>query len=80
MNASSAFAASDSGLAPALAELLRLVQDSNLLALARFQVLRPAMNEFGRERVLALAKAMDTLDFTAAGALLQQMLTRKEGS
>ena len=66
----------------ALAELLALLQNSNLEALTQFQALRPAIEQTatGPENVLALADAIETLNFTAAEKLVQDMLTQKDSA
>jgi PAS domain S-box-containing protein len=78
-------AAADSGpaaggadLPQALADLLCLLQTNNMKALTHFQALRPALEQHGHDAVLALAHAVETLDFTAAEHLVQDMLKRKD--
>ena len=65
-------------LAQALAELVSLLQNSNMKALTHFQALRPALVRDGSADVPALANAIETLDFAAAEKVVQAMLKRKD--
>ncbi|KQX01131.1 hypothetical protein ASC94_00280 [Massilia sp. Root418] len=65
-------------LPQALADLLSLLQTNNMKALTHFQALRPALDQHSHEAVLALAHAVETLDFAAAEHLVQDMLKRKD--
>jgi signal transduction histidine kinase/CheY-like chemotaxis protein len=65
-------------LAQKLAELLSLLQNNNLKALEYFRALRPALAEM--EHAAALAEAVDSLNFDAAGQLVQAMMQRKDSA
>ncbi|WP_228896407.1 PAS domain-containing protein [Pseudoduganella aquatica] len=65
-------------LPQALEDLLSLLQTNNMKALTHFQSLRPGLKAHGHDAVLALAHAVETLDFAAAEQLVQDMLKRKD--
>jgi CheY-like chemotaxis protein len=65
-------------LPQALEHLLCLLQTSNMRALTQFQSLRPSLDQQRHEAVVALAHAVETLDFAAAEQLVQDMLKRKD--
>jgi PAS domain S-box-containing protein len=65
-------------LPQALEDLLCLLQTSNMKALTQFQSLRPSLDQQQHEAVVALAHAVETLDFAAAEQLVQDMLKRKD--
>ncbi|SFU84739.1 PAS domain-containing protein [Pseudoduganella namucuonensis] len=70
--------APDANLPQALEELVSLLQTNNMKALTHFQGLRAALEPDEREAVLALADAIETLDFAAAEKQVRDMLKRKE--
>jgi CheY-like chemotaxis protein len=74
----SAATAGGADLPQALEDLLCLLQTNNMKALTHFQALRPALDQHGHDAVLALAHAVETLDFAAAENLVQDMLKRKD--
>jgi hypothetical protein len=49
-------------------------------ALTHFQSIRPALESSGQGTVLALANAIETLDFAAAETLVRELLKRKENA
>ncbi|MNN69741.1 hypothetical protein D3C81_1855520 [compost metagenome] len=61
-----------------LAELLVLIRNNNLKALAQFHVLHPALQQSDREAALALANAIETLNFSEAEKLVLDQLKREE--
>ena len=61
-----------------LAELQGLLQNNNLKALTHFQSLRASLDSIEREAALALAEAVETLNFSAAEQLVTELLKRKE--
>jgi len=61
-----------------LAELQSLLQNNNLKALELARALRPALA--GMEHAAALAEAVDSLNFDAAGLLVQAMMQRKDSA
>jgi hypothetical protein len=65
-------------LPQALEDLLSLLQTNNMKALTHFQSLRSGLKAHGHDAVLALAHAVETLDFAAAEQLVQDMLKRKD--
>jgi PAS domain S-box-containing protein len=65
-------------LAQKLAELQSLLQNNNLKALEYVRALRPALA--GMEHAAALADAVDSLNFDAAGRLVQAMMQRKDSA
>jgi CheY-like chemotaxis protein/HPt (histidine-containing phosphotransfer) domain-containing protein len=69
---------SDPDLVLKLAELQSLLQNNNLKALEHFQALRPALGD--PEQALALAEAVETLNFKAAYQMVDKMLQRKESA
>ena len=77
-DADSAAAPGGADLPQALEDLLSLLQTNNMKALTHFQALRPALDQHRHEAVLALAHAVETLDFAAAEPLVQNMLKRKD--
>jgi len=62
----------------ALADLLSLLRNSNMKALASFKALRAPIEHDCPDLAPALAEAIDTLDFTAAEHLVKEMLKRRE--
>ncbi|MES2257616.1 MAG: PAS domain-containing protein [Pseudomonadota bacterium] len=68
----------DANLPQALAELVSLLENNNMKALTHFQAMRPALDHGAHETVLALANAIETLDFAAAEKLVHDMLKRKD--
>jgi HPt (histidine-containing phosphotransfer) domain-containing protein len=67
-------------LTQALQELVSLLQTNNLKALTHFQSVRAALDSSGHGTVLALANAIETLDFATAEALVCDLLKRKENA
>ena len=61
-----------------LAELLVLVRNNNLKALAQFHALHPAIQQSDREAALAMANAIETLNFSEAEKLVLDQLKREE--
>ncbi|MDN2697733.1 PAS domain-containing protein [Janthinobacterium sp. SUN073] len=75
--------AAASGSAPldvhaGLAELLVLIRNNNLKALAHFHALHPALQQSDREAALAMANAIETLNFSEAEKLVLDQLKREE--
>ena len=75
---SQASAAHAIDLQAGLAELLVLIRHNNLKALARFHALHPAMQQSDREAALAMANAIETLNFSEAERLVLDQLKREE--
>ena len=72
-----------SGSAPldvhaSLAELLVLIRNNNLKALAHFHALQPTLQQSDREAALAMANAIETLNFSEAEKLVLDQLKREE--
>ncbi|WP_371867942.1 PAS domain-containing protein [Pseudoduganella rivuli] len=67
-------------LTQALQELVSLLQTNNMKALTHFQSVRPSLESSGHGTVLALANAIETLDFAAAETLVRDLLKRKENA
>jgi len=67
-------------LTQALQELVSLLETNNMKALTHFQSVRPLLDSNGHGTVLALANAIETLDFAAAEALVRDLLKRKENA
>jgi len=65
-------------LPQALQELVSLLETNNMKALTHFQAIRPALDSSGQGMVLALANAIETLDFATAEKLVSELLKRKE--
>jgi two-component system, sensor histidine kinase and response regulator len=63
-----------------LAELLDLILNNNLKALAQFHLLRPALEQSDRETALALDYAIGTLHFSDAEKLVRDQLKREENT
>jgi HPt (histidine-containing phosphotransfer) domain-containing protein len=63
-------------LSDALAQLLGLLQNSNMEALTRFRALRPALDAHEREAALVLSDAVETLSFGVAEGLVSELLKR----
>ena len=61
-----------------LAELLVLIRNNNLKALAQFHALHPAIQQSDREAALAMANAIETLNFSEAEKLVLDQLKREE--
>ncbi|WP_143450323.1 PAS domain-containing protein [Janthinobacterium sp. BJB446] len=61
-----------------LAELLVLIRNNNLKALAQFHALHPAIQQSDREAALAMAHAIETLNFAEAEKLVLDQLKREE--
>jgi two-component system, sensor histidine kinase and response regulator len=61
-----------------LAELLVLLGNNNLKALAQFHALHPALQQSDREAALAMANAIETLNFSEAEKLVLDQLKREE--
>ena len=61
-----------------LAELLVTIRNNNLKALAQFHALHPAMQQSDREAALAMANAIETLNFSEAEKLVLDQLKREE--
>ncbi len=70
----------DLDLTQALQELVSLLQTNNMKALTHFQSVRPSLESSGHGTVLALANAIETLDFAAAELLVRDLLKRKENA
>ncbi len=66
------------GLQAGLAELLVTIRNNNLKALAQFHALHPAMQQSDREAALAMANAIETLNFSEAEKLVLDQLKREE--
>jgi two-component system sensor histidine kinase/response regulator len=65
-------------LGAGLADLLVLIRNNNLKALAQFHALHAAIQQSDREAALALANAIETLDFSEAEKLVLDQLKREE--
>ncbi|MGK5047834.1 PAS domain-containing protein [Janthinobacterium sp. GB4P2] len=61
-----------------LAELLVLIRNNNLKALAQFHALHPALQQSDREAALAMANAIETLNFSETEKLVLDQLKREE--
>ncbi|PHV29045.1 hybrid sensor histidine kinase/response regulator [Janthinobacterium sp. BJB426] len=61
-----------------LAELLVMIRNNNLKALAQFHALHPAIQQSDREAALAMAHAIETLNFAEAEKLVLDQLKREE--
>ncbi|MBA5687559.1 PAS domain-containing protein [Rugamonas apoptosis] len=61
-----------------LVQLQDLLQNNNLKALALFQSLRPRLEAVDGTAAAALAEAVETLQFKAAGQLVHKLLQHKE--
>ncbi|HJV01110.1 MAG TPA: PAS domain-containing protein [Burkholderiaceae bacterium] len=61
-----------------LVQLQDLLQNNNLKALALFQSLRPRLETVDGAATAALAEAVETLQFRAAGQLVHNLLQKKE--
>ena len=61
-----------------LAELLVLIRNNNLKALAHFHALHPALQQSDRDAALAMANAIETLNFSEAEKLVLDQLKREE--
>jgi PAS domain S-box-containing protein len=70
----------DANVPQALQELVSLLQTNNMKALSYFQSLRGMLERRGHDTVLALADAIDTLDFAAAERLVQDMLKQRDNA
>jgi two-component system, sensor histidine kinase and response regulator len=70
--------ASATTLMATLAQLQDLLQNNNLKALALFQSLRPRLEAIDAAAAAALAEAVETLQFRAAGQLVHTLLQNKE--
>jgi hypothetical protein len=70
----------EADLPQALQELVSLLQTNNMKALTHFQAIRPALDSSGHGTVLALANAIETLDFSVAEKLVNDLLKRKENA
>src|SRR5450830_855259 len=75
-----AAASSPVDLLAGLAELLDLILNNNLKALAQFHLLRPALEQSDRETALALDYAIGTLHFSDAEKLVRDQLKREENT
>ncbi|MGK5019638.1 PAS domain-containing protein [Janthinobacterium sp. LB2P10] len=76
--AQSAPASGQVDLPAGLAELLVLIRNHNLKALAQFRVLHPVIEQSDREAALAMANAIETLNFSEAEKLVLDQLKREE--
>ncbi|WP_395407808.1 PAS domain-containing protein [Pseudoduganella sp. UC29_106] len=76
--ASAAGEAGPEDLNAALADLLSLLRNSNMKALASYKALRRPIAHASPDLAPALAEAIDTLDFTAAEHLVKELLKRRE--
>ncbi|WP_219118838.1 PAS domain-containing protein [Janthinobacterium sp. UMAB-56] len=65
-------------LRASLAELLVLIGNNNLKALAQFHALQPVLQQADREAALAMAQAIETLNFAEAEKLVLDQLKREE--
>ncbi|MBB5368662.1 MULTISPECIES: PAS domain-containing protein [unclassified Janthinobacterium] len=72
--------ASQIDLQAGLAELLDLILNNNLKALAQFHRLRPALEQSDRETALALDYAIGTLHFSDAEKLVREQMKREENT
>ena len=70
--------AAEPDLNAALAELLSLLRNSNMRAVASFKSLHAPLKRECPDLAPALAEAIDTLDFTAAEHLVKELLKRRE--
>ena len=61
-----------------LTQLLVLIRNNNLKALAQFHALHPAIEQSDREAALAMANAIETLNFSDAERLVLDQLKREE--
>jgi hypothetical protein len=61
-----------------LAQLLDLLQNNNLKAMAQFDTLRPALARFEPSKEAPLADAVATLRFEQAAQLVRALLETKE--
>ncbi|MEG1054122.1 MAG: response regulator, partial [Janthinobacterium sp.] len=66
------------GLSAGLAALLLLIRNNNLKALAQFHALRPLLEQSDRVTALAMANAIETLNFSEAEKLVLDQLKREE--
>ncbi|MFZ4874266.1 PAS domain-containing protein [Janthinobacterium sp. Mn2066] len=73
-------ASSPVDLQAGLAELLDLILNNNLKALAQFHLLRPALEQADRETALALDYAIGTLHFSEAEKLVRDQMKREENT
>ena len=62
----------------ALAELLDLLQNNNMKAIAHFEALRPALARLAPQPAANLADAVATLNFDAAARMVQDILDTEE--
>ena len=76
--AASAHEAGPEDLSTALADLLSLLRNSNMKALASYKALRLPIEQASPDLAPVLAEAIDTLDFTAAEHLVKELLKRRE--
>jgi hypothetical protein len=68
-------------LETALADLLALLQNNNLKAMAAFEALRAALGaQLAPAALAALGEAIDSLSFATAAALVQDLMTRKDSA
>ena len=65
-------------LSAGLAALLLLIRNNNLKALAQFHALRPLLEQSDRVTALAMANAIETLNFSEAEKLVLDQLKREE--
>ena len=79
-DASPASHGQDANVPQALQELVSLLQTNNMKALSYFQSLRSMLERRGHDTVLALADAIDTLDFAAAEKLVLDMLKQRDNA
>jgi len=70
--------ADDAAVRRGLAQLLDLLHNNNLKAMAAFDALRPALARLDPGRVAALADAVATLRFEAAAQLVRALLDTRE--
>ena len=55
-----------------------MIRNNNLKALAHFHALHPALQQSDREAALAMANAIETLNFSEAEKLVLDQLKREE--
>jgi PAS domain S-box-containing protein len=66
------------GLPQALEDLLKLLRNSNMRALAAFKAISPVLEQRWPDLVPGLANAIETLDFLKAEQQVQEILKREE--
>jgi HPt (histidine-containing phosphotransfer) domain-containing protein len=67
-----------SNLPQALGDLLMLLRNSNMRALAAFKAISPALEQRCPDLLPGLSNAIETLDFTSAEQRLREIMKREE--